>query len=128
VVPLLGLHLAHGAVHGDARVVDEDVEPAVALDHLGHDPLAIGVVLDRALMDGGAVVPEALKEGLGRGAVAGVAGSHTDALADQMLADRQADPTHTPRDERNVVRQARAHATSSTYSLAVQGRRQAGVA
>ena len=50
-IPVVGGHPAHGAVDGDAGVVDEDVDPAVLLEHLGDHALAVGDGADVALVD-----------------------------------------------------------------------------
>ena len=50
LVPVGRRHLRNGLVDRDARVVDEDVEPAVLLDHLLDDALAVLRVADVALM------------------------------------------------------------------------------
>ena len=49
-VPVAGGHLRDGFVDRDARVVDEDVQPAVLLDHLLDYALAVLRVADVALV------------------------------------------------------------------------------
>jgi hypothetical protein len=41
----------HRPVHGDAGVVDEDVEPSVLVDHLADDASAVGRIGDVALVN-----------------------------------------------------------------------------
>src|SRR4029453_16897402 len=99
-VPVLGRHLAHGAVDGDAGVVDQDVELAVLVQHLADDPLAVGGHADVALVDGGPLVGGG--ELLGRVGAVGVADRDLDPPLGQAGAGGHSDPTGTTSDERDL--------------------------
>ena len=51
LAPVVVGHLEHGPVGGDARVVDQDVEPAVLVDDLLDRPPAVVGIADVALVD-----------------------------------------------------------------------------
>src|SRR5215217_733554 len=99
-VPVLGRHLADGAVDGDAGVVDQDVQLPVLLQHLGDDPLAVGGDADVALVDGRPLVGGG--ELLGRVRAAGIPDGHLDAALGEPGADRQPDPAGASGDERDL--------------------------
>jgi hypothetical protein len=100
-VPVLHAHLADGAVDGDAGVVDQDVQPAVLLEHLLDDPFAVGGDADVALVDGRPLVGGG--ERLGRVGPVGVADGHLHPPAGEPGADRQADPAGSAGDERDLT-------------------------
>ncbi len=85
---------SHALVAGDAGVVDEHVEPAVALDHLVDGPAAVVGRADVALMDArrDVVLLELVQQLLGILLVAAVAGGEDRALLGEAAADRGADP------------------------------------
>src|SRR5215211_8586726 len=99
-VPVLHAHLADRLVDGDAGVVDQDVELALLVQHLGDHPLAVGGHADVALMDGGPLVGGG--ELLGRVGAVGVADRDLDPPLGQAGADGQPDPTGATSDERDL--------------------------
>ena len=78
------------------RVVDEDVETAVLLDHLADDALAILVPADVALVDRRAHAGVTLEEALRRDRRARVAGRDADAGRDEALRDPSPIPGTPP--------------------------------
>src|SRR5918997_6509283 len=105
--PVVVGHLQHGAVDGDARVVDQDVEPAVLLDDLGDGAPAVVGVRDVALVHGealvGEVAAELLAEALGGLVVAAVAGGDVGALGGHAAADGRTDPPGAAGHERHAA-------------------------
>src|SRR6185295_9914309 len=100
--PVLIGELEHRLVDGDARVVDEDVEPPVGRDHLVDGAPAVRRLAHVALVDAhlGAVGGgEAVAELLGRVVVPGVARGQDRALAGQASADGGPDPAGAAGDE-----------------------------
>src|SRR3712207_2191762 len=101
--PVVVGHLQHGAVGGDAGVVDQDVEATVLLDDLGDGAPAVVGVGDVALVHGealvGEVVAELLAEALGGLVVAAVTGGGVGALGGHAAADGRADPPGPAGDE-----------------------------
>ncbi len=95
LAPVLVAHLEHRPVGGDAGVVDQDVEPAVLLDHLGDAATAVLGRADVAPVHRQAPVGEGVGEGpgelLGGLLVAAVAGGDVGALGRQAAADRRSD-------------------------------------
>src|SRR5450759_3767526 len=95
-VPVLYRHLHGHLVHRDTRVVDQDVDPAVLLEHLLDHPAAVFGVGDVALVDGCApgtveVPRELLDELIRTVLVPAVPRGDRGALAGQAPADRGAD-------------------------------------
>ena len=82
--PVVVGHLEHGPVDGDAGVVDQDVQPAVLLDHLGDGAAAVVGGGDVAAVDGDVAVRvgagEVLGEHSARSSVAAVPGCDVGAL------------------------------------------------
>ena len=93
-------HLADGLVHGDAGVVDQDVELAVGVEDFADDPLAVFGRADVALVDAGAGV--GLAEVVGGVLAARVARRDRDAAGGEPVADRQPDTAHAAGDQRNL--------------------------
>ena len=72
VVPLLRGHPPHGLVHGDAGVVDQDVQVPALVQDLADDADAVVVRADVARVDGDAVVGVLVAELLGGIVIGGV--------------------------------------------------------
>ena len=103
-------HLQHGLVDRDAGVVDEDVEPAVLLDHLAHGSAAVIGRADVALVNAGVqpVLAELVANACGVLLVSAVAGGDWRALLGQAAADRCPDAAGAARDQRDApVRRGR---------------------
>jgi hypothetical protein len=96
-------HLAGAASDG----VDEDVDPAEALDRLGHHPIRVGflrhVCRDRVTLRSGGLDPlDRGPAGLGRPARNGDARPR----AGKSFRERRSDATTTARDQRDAAFQA----------------------
>ena len=103
VVPLGGVHLSHRAVDVDARVVDEDVQLSVSVDHLLDDALAVRGALDRPLVNGRPGAFVVCEELFGGYAVSGVSGRHSHAFAHETLGDGEPDASYSTRDKRDLA-------------------------
>ena len=94
LVPVGRGHLRDRLVDRDARVVDEDVEPAVLLDHLLDYALAVLRVADVALVQRkrASLGLDRLAQFVGARLIRGVAGCDSRAVRGECVADRRADP------------------------------------
>ena len=128
LVPVLVGQLERGLVDRDPGVVDQHVEPAVAVDHLVDRPPAILGRADVALVDarGHAVLLELLEQTPRPARVAAVAGGDRRALLGEAANDRRADPTRAAGDERHPSRScapgARRPRTASSVGMIVSRR------
>ncbi len=107
LLPVLVGHLGHGPVDRDAGVVDQDVDPAVLVDHLVQDPAAVVRAADVALVHGDPLAGEVghgggeeLLRGFG---AAPVARRDVGALAGQFTADGGADAAGPSGDQGHPV-------------------------
>src|SRR6185312_417432 len=106
LVPVLVGHLGHRLIDRDAGVVDQNVQAAMAIDHLLNGSSAILTATDVALMDTdlGAIsgcrqLGEELLRLLG---VPPVPGGHRRTLTGQAFNDRRTDSSSTARHESNA--------------------------
>src|ERR1039457_4345769 len=99
-LPVLVGHLRHGPVDRDARVIDEDVEPAMLVDDLLQHPAAVIGRTDIALVQGDPAARvfrgHDFEELLGGLLVAPVPGGDGGALLGQALADGRPDAAGPP--------------------------------
>jgi hypothetical protein len=102
-VPIFHRHLPDGFVDGDARVVDQDVQAAVLVDHIVNDALAVLPVAHVALMQRqrASVGLDRLAQLVSPPAVGGEARRDHRAVRGEAVADRRANPPGPSRDQRH---------------------------
>jgi hypothetical protein len=104
-VPVVDGHAQDRTVQREAGVVDEDVEPAVLLDHLTDDALAVVRVADIPLVDRRArpTILDRVTELLGARDVRGESGCDRSATMRQPPRDGGPDPARTAGDQRHTT-------------------------
>jgi hypothetical protein len=107
LVPVVDRHAQNRPVHGDAGVVDEDVEPSVLLDHLADDASAVVRIADVAPVNAraGAAVPDRVAELLGAREIRRVPSGDRRAAPRQSARDGGADAARTACDQRHPPHQ-----------------------